>query len=77
MPADNNGSKRDLRSEKVDQQVIGGFCSPSGAERHSIILSVVQTARKQRKNILDRLTELIGSPRPIQARHSLGPARAE
>ncbi len=77
VPADNNGSERDLRSEKVHQKVIGGFRSLGGAEWHSIIMSVIQTANKQQKNILDRLTELIGTPQPIQVRYHLGPAGAE
>jgi len=77
VPADNNGAERDLRPEKVHQKVIGGFRSPAGARWHSRLLSVVQTARKQQKNVLDRLTELIGTPQPIHVRYMLGPAGAE
>ena len=72
VPADNNGSERDLRPEKVHQKVIGGFRSLAGAEWHSIILSVMQTARKHQQNAVDRLTELIGVPSPIQVRYELG-----
>jgi transposase len=57
VPFDNNGSERDLRPEKVHQKVIGGFRSAAGAERHALLLSIVQTARKQQQNVLDRLTE--------------------
>lgn len=77
VPADNNGAERDLRCEKVHQKVIGGFRSPAGARWHSLLLSVVQTARKQGKNVLDRLAELIGTPQPIHVRYMLGPAGAE
>lgn len=71
VPPDNNGSERDLRPEKVHQKVIGGFRSLAGAEWHSIIMSVVQTARKQQQNTVDRLTGLIGMASPIQVRYEL------
>ena len=71
VPPDNNGSERDLRPEKVHQKVIGGFRSLAGAEWHSIIMSVVQTARKQQQNTVNRLTGLIGMAAPIQVRYEL------
>ena len=77
VPPDNNGSERDLRPEKVHQKVIGGFRSAAGAERHALLLSIVQTARKQQQNVLDRLTELLGAPRPIHVSYALNPPGAE
>ena len=77
VPADNNGSERNLRPEKVHQKVIGGLRSRLGAQRHSIIMSVIQTASKQQQNILDRLAGLIGMGPPIQVSFHLGPAGAE
>jgi transposase-like protein len=77
VPYDNNGSERDLRPEKVHQKVIGGFRSVAGAERHALLLSVVQTARKQQRNVLERLTELLGTPLPIHVSYTLNPAGAE
>ena len=73
VPADNNGSERDLRAEKVHQKVIGGFRSPAGAEWHSILMSVIQTASKQQQNILGRLAELFGTGPPIQVSYHLAP----
>lgn len=77
VPYDNNGSERDLRPEKVHQKVIGGFRSVAGAERHALLLSIVQTARKQQQDVLERLTELLGTPLPIHVSYTLEPAGTE
>jgi transposase len=77
VPYDNNGSERDLRPKKVHQKVIGGFRSAAGAERHALVLSIVQTAQKQKKNVLERLTELLGAPQPIHVCYALIPTGAE
>ena len=77
VPADNNGSERDFRPEKVHQKVIGGVCSLAGGQWDSIIMVVVRSASKQQRNSIDRLTKLIGKPQPIQVRYHLGPAGAE
>ena len=77
VPADNNGSERDLRPEKVHQKVIGGFRSRLEAEWHSILMSVIQTASKQQQSVLGRLAELMGTGPPIQVSYNLGPAGAE
>ena len=77
VPADNNGSERDLRPEKVHQKVIGGFRSRLGAEWHSIIMSVIQTASKQQQGVLGRLAALMGTGPPIRVSYHLGPAGAE
>lgn len=77
VPADNNGSERDLRPEKVHQKVIGGFRSRVGAQWHSILMSVIQTASKQQQDALARLEKLLGTGPPIQVRYQLGPAGAE
>ena len=59
VPPTNNGSERDLRPEKIHQKVIGGYRSMHGAQAHATILSVIQTSRKQGKNPLDVLRNLL------------------
>jgi transposase len=71
VPSDNNGSERDLRPEKVHQKVIGCYRSKAGAEQHALLLSLVQTARKRKQNVLARLMDLLGRPEALQVTYSL------
>ncbi len=59
IPPDNNGSERAIRMAKVKQKVSGGYRSERGAERQALLLSVIETAKKQGLNILETIQKLI------------------
>jgi transposase len=59
VPYDNNGSERGLRNRVVHRKVTGGFRTPEGAHCHDVIASVIETAKKQGKNILDEILRLL------------------
>lgn len=59
MPADNNGSERAIRNAKVKQKVSGGYRSQAGAERQAVLLSVIESSKKQNKNVLSIIQQLI------------------
>jgi hypothetical protein len=55
VPATNNGSERALRNRVVHRKVCGCFRTPDGAKSHDVIASIIETAKKQGKNIMDSL----------------------
>lgn len=57
-PFDNNLSERDLRMMKVKQKISGGFRSFKGATYFARIRSFISTARKQKVNAFQALTDL-------------------
>ena len=59
IPYHNNGSERAIRMAKVKQKISGCFRSQRGAQRHSILLSVIQTAKKQNMNTLAAIQALL------------------
>lgn len=58
VPYDNNGSERALRNSVIRRKVTGGFRTYEGAQTYDIIASVIETAKKQGRNILDELISL-------------------
>ena len=62
----NNSSERDLRPSVIHRKVIGGFRSAWGAEASAIRTTILATARKQGRNLLDAFRALAG-PSPLQA----------
>ena len=62
----NNSSERDLRPSVIHRKVIGGFRSTWGAEASAIRTSILATARKQGRNLLDAFRAVAG-PSPLQA----------
>jgi transposase len=62
----NNSSERDLRPSVIHRKVIGGFRSAWGAEASAIRSSILATARKQGRNLLDAFRAIAG-PSPFQA----------
>jgi len=61
----NNSSERDLRPSVIHRKVIGGFRSPGGAEASAIRTTILATARKQGRNLLDAFRAVAG-PSPLQ-----------
>src|SRR5215210_1091557 len=62
----NNSSERDLRPSVVHRKVIGAFRSDWGAEASAIRTTILATARKQGRNLLDAFLAIAG-PSPLQA----------
>jgi transposase len=62
----NNGSERDLRPSVIHRKVIGAFRSAWGAEASAIRTTILATARKQGRNLLDACRAVAG-PSPLQA----------
>ena len=60
----NNISERDLRKCKNRQKLIGGFRSTDGATLFADILSVVETAKRLKKNVFDTILGLFRSSVP-------------
>lgn len=55
IPFHNNGSERAIRNAKVKKKVSGCFRSEHGARRHAILLSIVETCKKQGMDIFASL----------------------
>ncbi len=47
IPFHNNGSEQAIRNAKVKQKISGSFRSAQGARRHAILLSIIETCKKQ------------------------------
>ena len=62
----NNSSERDLRPSVIHRKVTGGFRSTWGAEASAIRTTILATARKQARNLLDAFRSVAG-PSPLQA----------
>jgi transposase len=59
VPFDNNSSERAIRKTKIKQKVSGGYRSPEGAERHAIILTILETCKKQGMKIFESIKKLV------------------
>ena len=57
VPFTNNLAEQDIRMMKLRMKISGGFRSTKGAHVFATVRSVISTARKQRWNILDTLSE--------------------
>lgn len=55
IPFHNNGSEQAIRNAKVKKKVSGCFRSEYGARRHAVLLSIVETCKKQHMDIFDSL----------------------
>lgn len=47
VPADNNGAERAIRNAKIHQKVSGCFRNPDAAQRYAVILSWLETTKRQ------------------------------
>jgi transposase len=67
MPSHNNSSEQAIRQAKIKQKVSGGFRSEAGAKRYAIILSVIETCKKQNLDIFESIQKVItGQPLNFQ-----------
>jgi transposase len=62
VPFDNNQAERDIRNAKVKMKVSGGFRSKKGADSFAKIGSVIGSAAKQGKALLDTVSKLFRKP---------------
>jgi transposase len=63
VPFTNNGAEQDIRMQKVQQKISGGFRTLHGARVFARIRSYISTCRKQGRNILDELQKaIVGKP---------------
>ncbi len=65
VPAPDNEAERALRPLKVRQKIPGSFRSETGARNHAALRTVLDTARKQGRNLLETLRT---SPEELVAR---------
>jgi transposase len=56
VPPDNNGSERAIRNVKVKQKISGQFKIFDAAENFAILRSIIDTAIKNRQNVLQALS---------------------
>jgi transposase len=68
VPFDNNLAERDLRMMKTREKISGTFRSEEHARAFCDVRSVISTLRKQTRNILEGLTQLIQSPHDLGKR---------
>ncbi len=54
-PATNDQAERDLRMLKVHQKISGCYRSERGARNHAVLRTLIETARKQGRPVLDAL----------------------
>jgi transposase len=59
VPPDNNGSERAIRNIKVKHKISGYFKSIKGAEQFAILRSVIDTAIKNKQNILNAFSQIL------------------
>ena len=59
VPFHNNDSERAIRKFKVKHKISGGFRSQRGADRYSILLSIIETSKKQKMNLLSSIQSLL------------------
>lgn len=65
VPFDNNQAERDLRMMKTREKISGTFRAGEHAMLFADIRSVVSTARKQSRNLLASLAEMLHAPKAL------------
>lgn len=68
IPFHNNSSEQAIRNAKVKQKVSGCFRSEHGAKRHAILLSIIETCKKQGMDIFSSLQLLCEGELSLQGR---------
>lgn len=64
VPPTNNASEQALRPSVIHRKVSGGFRSAWGADAHATVATVLQTARKQGRDLFAALLEPLGPALP-------------
>jgi transposase len=59
IPFDNNPSERDIRMAKLKQKISGTFRSKRGSHTFCVIRSFISTVKKQGRNILSSIEDVI------------------
>lgn len=59
VPPDNNASERALRTTVVHRKVTGCFRSDGGADTDSTVMTVIETAKKRGRGLLDTIRAAI------------------
>lgn len=59
VPADNNGSERAFRTAKIHRKISGCFRNELAAQRHCILLSVLETCKKQGFSMLEACKSML------------------
>lgn len=68
VPFDDNMSERDLRKAKNRQKMAGGFRKRSGLEMYCKILTIIETAKRRGRGIIDTCKKIFsGKPAVFQA----------
>jgi hypothetical protein len=62
IDATNNISERELRALVIIRKISNGSRSRRGANASAILLSIIQTLRLQKKNVLEGLCDIINNP---------------
>ena len=63
VPFDNNMSERDLRKVKNRQKMAGGFRKEKGPKMYCRILSIVETLKRRKMNLMSNIKQIfIGTP---------------
>lgn len=59
VPADNNGSERAFRNAKIHRKISGCFRNELAAQRHCVLLSVLETCKKQGFSMLEACRSMV------------------
>ena len=67
IPATNNGSERAIRNAKIHRKISGCFRGDHAPQRHSILLSVIETAKKHGYSLIDSCKLMLNQQLVLQA----------
>lgn len=67
IPATNNGSERAIRNAKIHRKISGCFRGANAPQRHSILLSVIETAKKHGYSLIDSCRLMLNQQLVLQA----------
>ena len=59
MPYHNNTSEQAIRMAKIKDKISYGFRSKNGAERFAVLLSIIETCKKQGLDIFTSIKKLV------------------
>ena len=61
LPFHNNSSEQAIRIAKIKQKISGGFRTKKGAQNYSILLSIIESAKRENVQILDAINQLMSN----------------